>query len=144
MLETAFYEDAVRICRHLRNLYFSEDIGEVYVAYTEFESAFTHIPKIKRILPVTVGETFNDRIRPMKYDLEMDAYLEHAIPAYLNMFVYVALLESVASENASRMLSMDNAVNNATDIIDDLTRAYNRKRQTAITQEISEIISGWQ
>ena len=142
MLETAFYIDAVRISHFLRNLFSSGEVSEVHVAYTEFESAFTHTPKIKRILPVEVGTAFVNEIRPMKYDAGASLYLDHAIPAYLNTFIYMALLESIACENAARMLNMDAAVDNATDIIENLTRAYNRKRQTSVTQEISEIVSG--
>ena len=144
MLETAFYEDAVRISHYLRNLFSLGEVDEINVAYTEFESVFTHTPRIKRILPIVTGAACECKTRPMKYDIEISSYLDHAIPSYLNAFVYTAMLESVACENAARTLSMDSAVNNATDIIDKLTRAYNRNRQTAITQEISEIIAGWQ
>ena len=144
MLETAFYEDAVRISHFLRNLYLSGDVDEVYVVYTEFESAFVHSPRVKRLIPVEVGFDFNESCRPMEYDQGVVSFMDHAIPAFLNTFVYASMLESIACENAARMLSMDAAVNNATDIIDKLTLSYNRKRQAAITQEINEIISGWQ
>ena len=144
MLETLFYEDAVRISHQLRNLFLTGEFDEVIIAYTEFESVFIQTPRIRRIMPMGIITNTQPEIRPMKYDMGISSFLDHAIPSYLNMFIYTVMLESIASENAARMVSMDSAVKNATDIIDNLTRTYNRKRQTAITQEISEIISGWQ
>jgi len=144
LLETAFYEDAVQISHYVRNLVTSGMVDEVFVVYTKFESAFVHTPTVMKIMPIDSNHNGNDDIMPMEYDPDVSTFLDHAIPAYLNTLVYLVMLESNASENAARMLNMDSAVNNASDIIDKLTRASNRIRQSAITQEISEIISGWQ
>ena len=144
LLETAFYEDAVRISHYLRSVFMSGEVDEIYIAYTEFQSAFLHVPTIKKIMPIDVDRSFDSDGIPMEYDPDIQLFLDHAIPAYLNTFVYLSILESIACENATRMINMEAAVSSASEIISDLTIKQNRKRQAAITQEISEIISGWQ
>jgi len=143
VLETAFYDDAERIGNYLLSLYSSGEIDEAYMAFTRFESALSHIPGVERLLPLrddfeSININKNDN---MKYDPDIGSYLGHAIPFYINAFIYAALLESSACEQAARMVSMDTAVSNASDIKDKLTRVYNRRRQAAITQEISELVS---
>ena len=141
-METAFYEDAERIGRFITRLYASGGADEVYAAYTEFESALTHHPRIERILPVSRDFKTENTTGDMKYESDPSVFMDHVIPVYLNAFIYNALLESSACEQAARMLSMDAAANNASDILDKLTRVYNRSRQSAITQEISEVAGG--
>jgi len=141
--ELAFYEDAKMITEILISMYLAGEVDEVYVAYTHFETVLTHEPRVVRVLPVGAADE-----RPghdnfdMKYGPDLNTVLDYAVPAYLNAFLYSALLESCACEQASRMISMEAATKNATDIIDDLSRMYNRKRQAYITQEITEIIGG--
>jgi F-type H+-transporting ATPase subunit gamma len=78
----------------------------------------------------------------MQYEPDVEHFMESAVPLYVNAFIYDAMLESDSSEQASRMISMDAATKNATEIIDDLTLMFNRIRQSHITQEINEIVSG--
>ena len=76
------------------------------------------------------------------YEPSEEEVLDFIIPQYINSLIYGALMESAASENGARMTAMDNASNNAEDIISELTIKYNRARQGTITQELTEIIAG--
>jgi F-type H+-transporting ATPase subunit gamma len=116
-------------------------VQEVYIAYTHFASMMTHVPKVERILPLSgVGSASSGVL--MNYEPTISEFLEHAVPMYVNVFIYGAMIESAACEQAARMVSMDAAAKNAEDIIEDLTLVYNRTRQGIITQEINEIVSG--
>jgi F-type H+-transporting ATPase subunit gamma len=139
--ETVFYEDAELIAGVLRSLYASGEVDEAYVAYTQFESALTHIPRLDRVLPVRHHPNMAPGADGVRYDPDILSFIDQAMPMYLSAFLYAALIESSACEQAARMISMESAANNASDIIHKLTRAYNRRRQAAITQEISEIVS---
>jgi len=141
VLETAFYEDAYRIGGDLARRYAEGEVDEVHVVYTQFESALTHTPRAVRLLPIAGGARAAGREDPMRYEPCLHDYLEHAIPVYLGAVIYAALLESSACEQAVRMVSMDTAVNNASEIEEKLTRVYNRKRQAAITQELGELVA---
>jgi F-type H+-transporting ATPase subunit gamma len=144
--ESASFAEAEQVGRWVLEKFSSKDeaeaIQEVYIAYTHFESMLTHVPKVEKILPLSGGEGFANAAKPMSYEPNVAEFLDNAIPMYVNVFIYGAMMESAACEQAARMMSMDSAANNAEDIIDDLTLAYNRKRQGIITQEINEIVSG--
>ena len=139
--ETAFYEDAQRMADFLLSLYSSGAVKEAFLCYTEFESVLSSNALVERILPIELKPAENrNKYNKMKYEPDVDVFLQAAIPRYISSAIYLAFLQSSASEQAARMLSMDTAVNNASDIISNLTSTYNRRRQAAITQEISEII----
>ncbi|MCL2567829.1 MAG: ATP synthase F1 subunit gamma [Oscillospiraceae bacterium] len=145
MSETAFYEDARAVAHTLLDLYVTGQVDEVYVAYTRFESVLSHVPRLVRLLPIgpldaDTPEATGDQA--VRFEPEIDTVLEYAVPAYLSAVLYGALQESGCSEQAARMLSMDAATKSAGNIIEDLKRAYNRKRQAGITQEIAEIVGG--
>ena len=78
----------------------------------------------------------------MNYEAEEESILEMLIPKYMISMIYGGMLEAVASENGARMQAMDSATGNAEEMLEDLTLLYNRARQGAITQELTEIISG--
>jgi len=142
ILETAFYEDAAEIARYIIELYASGSVNEIYMAYTRFESVLVHSPQVVRLLPLGCDADTSEEAGEMKYDPDFRAVLEQSVPMCLSAVIYAALLESSACEQAARMVSMDAAEKNAAEIIDKLTRIYNRRRQSAITQEISEVVSG--
>ena len=126
----------------------------IVVAYTDFASALRQIPRVKQILPLEnkademLGQTTEDRIvlsaSKMGYKFEPDpsAVLNTLLPRLVEMQIYQAVLESDASEHSARMLAMRNASDSAKDIIKELNYSYNKARQSAITQEISEIVGG--
>jgi F-type H+-transporting ATPase subunit gamma len=123
--------------------YASRDLDACYLVYNEFKSAITQKVTVERILPiepmpVIENETAVDYI----YEPNQKALLHTLLPLYVNVEIYRALLESVASEHGSRMTAMDNATRNAKQMIDRLTLQANRARQAAITTELMEIIGG--
>ena len=83
-----------------------------------------------------------EKTAPMNYEPEVEEALDLIVPRYINSVIYGAFMEAVASENGARMQAMDAATSNAEEMIDKLSLAYNRARQGAITQELTEIISG--
>ena len=119
------------------------ELDEVYLVYNEFKSAIQCRPVIQRLLPVEPlepeqGETADDYI----YEPEPAHLFEKLLPHYVQQTVFQSLLESVAAEHAARMTAMDNATKNAGELIESLTLHMNKVRQTAITTEILEVVSG--
>jgi F-type H+-transporting ATPase subunit gamma len=123
--------------------YVKEDLDAVYLCYNEFKSAISQKIVVDRILPVKPQELPADE-NPVDYVYEPDqaTLLATLLPLYVKVEIYRALLESVASEHGARMTAMDNATNNAADMIQALTLQANRARQAAITTELMEIIGG--
>lgn len=149
-MEAPVYRDAMDIGRAVLEAYKNQEVGELYLAYTSFKNTVTHIPKMVKLLPVdktaadavlTDGEEKKPSA-PMNYEPEPEEVLDALIPQYVYSLIYGALMEAAASENGARMTAMDNATSNAEEMIDELTLSYNRARQGAITQEITEIVSG--
>lgn len=133
------YYGAERLAKWVIDLYQSGEVDEVFVAYTHFENVLSYVPYVERLLPVvtaTGSRTESER----KYEPTLATYIDHLIPIFLHMSLFRAFSESHTSEQAARMVSMDAAGKNAEEMIAELTRMYNRKRQAAITQEISEIV----
>lgn len=141
------YEDALKIAGKALKLFTSGEVDEVYLAYTEFISTLSSEPKLIKILPVDVNEFKNDETEPQSHALTMyepneEAVLDYVIPKYVNTVIFGALVESAVCELGARMTAMDSATENATEMIDSLSLLYNRARQGAITQEITEIVGG--
>lgn len=139
------YTDAKEICEEVLSAFTQGEVGEIYLAYTAFKNTVVHEPKSVKLLPVSA-----DEIQPvtdgsealMTYEPSEEEALNMIIPKYLSSLIYGAMIESVASENGARMQAMDSATSNAEDMISSLSLKYNRARQAAITQELTEIISG--
>ncbi len=142
------FSDAMEIGREILKGYEEGEYGEIYLAYTVFKNTVTHIPTLIKLIPI-VGEvdesepkSETDDLTLMNYEPEAEETLDMLIPKYVNSIIFGALVQAVASENGARMQAMDSATNNAEDMIADLTLKYNRARQSAITQELTEIIAG--
>ena len=151
VMEAPMYTDAMDIGKDVLKAYKNNEISELYLAYTSFKNTVTHIPKLIKLLPVNqaaADEVLKDGSddqrppAPMNYEPEPEEVLDALIPKYVCSLIYGALMEAAASENGARMTAMDNATSNAEEMIDQLTLSYNRARQGAITQEITEIVSG--
>jgi len=140
--ESTAVENAEAIGKIVADMYKSGEADEVYLVYTHFESILSHIPYIVKLLPISAEP--DDQAFPgtKEYEPDIHTFLDSAVPMYLNMYIYGAMMESAVCEQAARMTSMDAASRNATAIIDELTLEYNRNRQGMITQEITEIVSG--
>ena len=147
IINEPLFSDAAAIGRKVLEAYAAGEVGEIYLAYTEFKNTVVHTPKLIKLLPVEVEtsqekETEASKNAPMNFEPEAEESLDMIIPNYINSTIYGAFIEAVASENGARMQAMDAATSNADEMISALSLAYNRARQGAITQELTEIISG--
>lgn len=149
VIEEPVYDDAKVICNRLLEDFTKGEIGEIYLAYTFFKNTVSHIPTMLKVLPVEAAEGKEeeggdaaDKITPMNFEPEEEEAIELLVPKYISSILYGAFVEAVASENGARMQAMDSATSNAEEMIDDLELKYNRARQGAITQELTEIIAG--
>ena len=120
------------------------EIDEVYIVYNKFLNTVSQDPTLQKVLPIKAEEKDNDYDHYWDYLYEPDAetVLESLFTRYIESLVYRGLVENLACEQASRMVAMKAASDNATDLTAELQLIYNKNRQAAITQEISEIISG--
>ena len=134
------HEDTAAIARQAMEMFRAEEIDAVYLIYNEFKSVATQKLTVARILPAELPE----QATPVDYIFEEPPaeMLDALLPKYVEMAFYRALSESVASEHAARMTAMDAASSNAADMIDRLTLYMNRVRQSSITKEIIEVVSG--
>jgi F-type H+-transporting ATPase subunit gamma len=146
VINEPIYSDAMEIGRRVLADFESGKIGEIYLVYTQFKNTVVHTPQMVKLLPLSqedIGENAEDATGAlMTYEPEEEEALSIIIPKYINSLIYGALMESIASENGARMTAMDNATNNADEMINDLSLKYNRARQSSITQELTEIIAG--
>ena len=151
LMTTAFKEaedvsvgDCFSVAKQLCKAYKVGQIDEICIAYTNFVSVLSQTPATLRMLPLvrhTTGRegTVNTDIL---YEPDSDAVFDAIIPEYLGGILYGALCESRAAEQAARRTAMDSATQNADEMIADLSLKFNRARQAAITQEITEIVAG--
>ncbi len=150
IIEEPTFEDAKQLSNRLLNDFTNGEIGEIYVAYTEFKNTVVHIPKMVKLLPVDANAAVEDdsqvsdvdKLTLMNFEPSEEEAIGLLVPKYVTSILYGACVEAVASENGARMQAMDSATNNAEEIINDLELKYNRARQGAITQELTEIIAG--
>lgn len=158
------FEDVLPITNEITRQFKDDEVRKVEVLYTNYVSGLVQEVALKQVLPVTperISEVIQDitdtaenagvktddiqeRYVNDEYEFEpgKQALLNYVIPLLVEVQVYHAVLESVASEHSSRMLAMKNATEAAGEMIDDLTLEFNKGRQAAITQEIAEITSG--
>ena len=115
---------------------------ELYLYYTHYESAIQHNVTEEKLLPLTDIAKQDQQMSSYEFEPSGEAILKVLLPQYAESLIFGALLDSKASEHASSMTAMKNATDNAFELIDDLTLQYNRARQAAVTQEITEIIGG--
>ena len=140
--------DAVSLGKTVMTALEQGDIDEVYLAYTVFKNSVTQIPTLMKILPVDPEQakpeeegTKHAKVL-MNYEPGEEETLGYIIPLYMNSLIFGAMAEAVASENGARMQAMDSATSNAEEMIETLGLQYNRARQAAITQELTEIVDG--
>ena len=136
--------DCFSIAKQLSKAYLAGEFDEIRVAYTNFVSVLSQIPASLQLLPLIRQETGREGSvsSDIIYELNSTEVFEAIIPEYLGGILYGALCESRASEQAARRAAMDSATQNADEMIADLSLKFNRARQAAITQEITEIVAG--
>ena len=124
--------------------YRNGEYDSVFIAFNEFKSVIAQNRIFAKLLPVSVEHSDDSHAENIDYIFEPnpEQILDNIIPLHINMQLWRALLESNASEQGARMAAMDNATENAKEIIGHLNLSYNKARQAAITTELSEIVSG--
>jgi F-type H+-transporting ATPase subunit gamma len=136
-------EQLIGVIKIMLDAYAAGRIDRLTLAYNDFVNTMTQRPRLDQLLPLPPSDTLTPA-HDWDYLYEPDAasVLEHVMTRYIESLVYQATLENLASEHAARMVAMKSASDNATKAIDSLTLIYNKARQAAITQEISEIVGG--
>lgn len=136
--------DTAPISAVLQEEFLSARADEVYLAFTRFVNTMRQEPTVRRILPLVPEEEDIDTLAPIQYLFEPDpeTVLGAVLPRLIEVTVYQAVLENIASEHSARLIAMRNATDAAADLIQDLTLAANKARQTRITKEMLEIASG--
>ncbi|HEY8035941.1 MAG TPA: F0F1 ATP synthase subunit gamma [Methylobacter sp.] len=142
--DTPHQHDIIGIIKIMLDAYAEGRIDELHVVYNEFVNTMTQKPTIEKLLPVVAGELDEGLNGHWDYIYEPDAkeVLDHLLTRYTESIVYQGLVENNACEQAARMVAMKSASDNAGNIISELQLVYNKARQAAITQEISEIVAG--
>lgn len=146
-VEHCEYEDALKISNNVMELYKNGEVDEVYMAYTEFVSPLIQNVKLVKLLPLVFNDEANIKEKTVRkgsvqYLPSAEAVLGYIIPKYISGTIYGGVIESFASENGARRTAMESATDNADEMLSDLELKYNRARQSAVTQEITEIVGG--
>ena len=147
-VEHCDYNNALEISNNVMDLYKKGEIDEVYMAYTEFVSPLVQNVKLIKVLPLAFekeeakSQEKSARIGRVQYLPSAEAVLGYIIPKYISGTIYGGVIESFASENGARRTAMESATDNADEMLSDLELKYNRARQSAVTQEITEIVGG--
>jgi F-type H+-transporting ATPase subunit gamma len=136
-------EDLIGSIKVMLDAYRDGTLDRLYIVYNDFINTMIQKPTMEQLLPLP--ETDDEEIRDIWdyiYEPDAETLLDTVLVRYIESLVYQSVLENLASEHAARMVAMKNATDNAGELIDDLTLIFNKARQAAITQEISEIVSG--
>jgi len=143
--ETVSIGDCYSVAKRLCKGFLSGEFDGVYVVYTRFRSVLSQEPECLQLLPLQKDDTVQaSNQKQIIYEPDGKTVLEAVVPEYLGGVLYGALCQSRASEQAARRTAMDAATQNAQEMIDGLSLQFNRARQAAITQEITEIVAGSQ
>jgi F-type H+-transporting ATPase subunit gamma len=136
-------EQLVGVIKVMLDAYTASNVDKVYLAYNDFVNTMTQKATFDQLLPLPAADTQVARHDwDYLYEPDAETVLDHVLTRYVESLVYQAVMENVASEHAARMVAMKAASDNATKMIDTLNLIYNKARQAAITQEISEIVGG--
>ncbi len=135
--------DCFSIAKLVSKAYLAGEYDEIHIAYTNFVSVLSQVPAVMPLLPLVPQEPQKNSPSPgILYEPDSEAVFASIVPEYLGGILYGALCESRAAEQAARRSAMDSATQNADEMIADLSLKFNRARQAAITQEITEIVAG--
>ena len=141
MSDTPTVEAAESLTGPIRDRFERGEVDAVYLVSSEFRSAMSTPPRTRELLPIE-GDEGASSVDAYILSPSADGILEKILPAYVRNAVYTALVENAAAEQGARRTAMKNATDNAGDVLNHLTRTYNRARQAQITQEIAEIVGG--
>lgn len=151
IVEDCGYNESLEVAQSAMDLYKKGEVDEVYMVYTKFLSPLVQEVKLVKVLPLVFdkNETIKDtkkedsvRKPRVQYLPSAEAVLSYIIPKYVSGTVYGGVIESFASEQGARRTAMESATDNANEMLSKLELSYNRARQSAVTQEITEIVGG--
>ena len=145
VLASLNYQTAAMLAQEVIAGYLAGDYDQVFLLYNAFRSVMAQDITLQQLLPITPPEAAGEAAEIAQeyiYEPSKGELLGELLPKYIEVTMFKAMLESIASEHGARMTAMDSASKNATEMIGKLTLVYNRARQAAITTELMEIISG--
>lgn len=141
--DTPHVDQLVGVIKVMLDAYSNGKVDKVFLVYNDFVNTMTQRAAFDQLLPLPASDTaVAHHDWDYLYEPDAQTVLEHVLTRYIESLVYQAVMENVASEHAARMVAMKAASDNATKMIDSLNLIYNKARQAAITQEISEIVGG--
>ena len=135
-------EDIAPMARLIMDSFIAGETDAVFISYGHFVNIVIQTPKIQQILPMVPAELTSDQAVGYIYEPDNQAVLEALLPRYVEMQLYHAVLEGIASEQSARMVAMRNATDNAEELVKDLRLEGNKVRQESITNELLDIIGG--
>lgn len=137
-------EKLVGAIRVMTNQFLEGEVDQIFVCFNAFKNTMVQTPTIEQLLPLPLTEDENVRTHHWDYIYEPDpqTILKVVLDRYIQQMVYQAVLENLASEQASRMVAMKAATDNAESLVSDLQLVYNKARQAGITMELNDIVSG--
>ena len=136
-------EQLIGVIKVMLDAYDSGSVDKVFLSYNDFVNTMTQRATFDQLLPLPAADTqVAKHDWDYIYEPDAESVLDHVLNRYVESLVYQAVMENVASEHAARMVAMKSASDNASKMIDTLNLVYNKARQAAITQEISEIVGG--
>lgn len=149
-LDVVTFREAVQLAKLSMDAFKAKEVGEVYLAYPRFVSTLRQEPTKVKLLPIDLESIIaveeavekkkeSDNSKQFLFEPEPDRLLDYILVHHVQMKIYQALLETKASEHSARMIAMQNATDNAMELVDDLNLAYNQTRQETITKELLEI-----
>lgn len=136
------YEDILPVARVVIDDYLSGEVDRVFLVYPFFVNTVTQEPKVSQLLPVEPPQEEATSAVDYIYEPGRESLLAELLPRYIEVQIYEAILEGIASEQSARMVAMRNATDAANEMVDDLTLTYNKTRQEQITKELLDIVGG--
>ena len=134
--------EVMKLGRKLNSLFVEGKYRSVHLIYTHYVNSLKFVPSDLELFPLVNEKRSDDFRYPPIFDTDIKTLIEELVPLYLNAVLFQKVVESIVSEQTARRTAMENASDNADELIDQLTLEYNKARQAAITQEITEIVSG--
>lgn len=136
------FEPVTRLANYVHNKFINKEVKSVKLIYTKYVNSIRFTPQIMDIFPLCMDKKSDGLAYPPIFDPDIKTLIKQFIPLYVNCVLYQRLVEAQVSEQASRRMAMENANDNADELINQLTLEYNKARQAQITQEINEVIAG--
>ena len=136
------FQHAIKMGEKIINHFVSKKVDEIHVCYNEFVNVATQTLQSEQLLPLEYNQEESSSVSNRLYEPSKEKLTKSLIPRHLNVQMWKYLLESYASEQAARMIAMENATDNAEDMVKNLTLEFNKARQASITKEMLEIVGG--